>query len=102
MATAAETIEEVAPAVEPAGLRLGSLERLMRALKEADDPSLMPKAKKGGGKGGVDLQVPHLVNYGIAITAADPITQAGAVVPVYRALIPVQMTIATTKTVGSG
>jgi hypothetical protein len=100
MATAAQTIEALAPAFEPAGLTLGSLGRTMRALKEADGPELVPKSMKGGGKGRVDLQSPHLVNFGIAIMAADTITQAAAVVPIYRALIPVQKKVVRTEVVG--
>jgi hypothetical protein len=60
----------------------------------------MPKSKKGGGTGRVDLQRPHLVNFAIALMAADTITQAAAVVPVYRSLILVEKTSITTERIG--
>jgi hypothetical protein len=92
MATTAQTIEKVAPAVAAAGLTPGGLDRLMRSLKEANDPDLMPKARKGGGTGGVDLQTRHHMNFAFAIMAADTIAEAPSVVPIYRALIPIQVT----------
>jgi hypothetical protein len=102
VATSAQTIEELDPTLRPAGLTLGSLERVTRMLKQADDKTLLPKSKKGGGVGGIDLQPRHLVNLTLAIAAADTAAEAPAVVPVYRALIPVQVTITATEDHGGG
>jgi len=100
MTTAAQTVEAVATAGEAGGLTLSGLERTMRFLKEAEGQNLIPMSRKGGGKGRVDLQPPHFVNFKIGIMAADTVTQVAAVVPVYRALIPVRKTITRTEVVG--
>jgi hypothetical protein len=102
VATTAQTIEELDPTLRPAGLTLGSLERVTRMLKQSNDPDLLPKSKKGGGTGGIDLQPRHLVNLKLAFAAADTAAEAPAVVPVYRALIPVQVTVTATEDHGGG
>jgi hypothetical protein len=100
MATAAQTIEALVPVGKLAGLLPGSLERIMRALKEAEGQNLIPMSQKGGGKGRVELQPQHHTNFAIGIMAPDTIAQAAAVVPVYRALIPVQKTVTHTDYAG--
>jgi hypothetical protein len=92
MATSTDTIERTIPDLEPAGLTVGGLDRLMQALKKPDDPDLMPKSRQGGGGGAAHLRERHLTNYAIGVMAADPVVHAASVVPVYRSLIPVQMT----------
>jgi hypothetical protein len=93
MATSAETIERTIPDLEPAGLTVGGLDRLMQTLKKPNDPDLMPKSRTGPGiRGATHLREKHLTNYAIGVMATDTVVHAASVVPVYRALIPVQMT----------
>jgi hypothetical protein len=83
MATGAQATEEIA---KPAGVSLTFAERAARILKEAD-ADLWPKARKGGGKGAAHVTPAHLVNLLLTLMAADPLTEAPAIVPRYRNLI---------------
>jgi hypothetical protein len=100
MATSFEIIEQTAPELAAAGLTPGGLDRLMQALKKANDPDLMPRGGRGGAARAAQLQVRHFANYLIAIMATDAVVHAASVVPVYRALIPIQKTIIKTERVG--
>jgi hypothetical protein len=99
MATAAQTIESVMPDLEGVGYKPSTLAQLVWRMQGGD---LIPKAGKGGGIVGIDLQVPPLTNFAIGIAAVEIIKEAAAVVPVYRALIPIQKTITTTECDGLG
>jgi hypothetical protein len=81
--TGAQATERLA---KPTGISLTFAERAARILKEAD-ADLWPKAKKGGGKGAVHVTPAHLVNLLLTLMAADPLTEAPAIVPRYRNLI---------------
>ena len=102
MATSAETVEKLAGLLEPAGFTLGTLERVMLALKKPDDPEIMPKAQRGGGVGGVHLQARHLTNFLLGTAAADIVSHAASVVPVYRSLVPIRFTHTKTRRRGEG
>src|SRR4051812_44779004 len=102
MATSAETVEGVTVPLEPAGYTVGTLDRVMLALKKSENPDIMPKAQRGGGVGAVHLQAQHLTNYALAIAAADIVSHAASVVPVYRSLVPVRFTRTKTKSFGEG
>lgn len=83
MTTGAQATEAIAG---PTGTSLTFAERAARILKEAD-ADLWPKARKGGGKGAAHVTPAHLVNLLLTLMAADPLTEAPAIVPRYRNLI---------------
>jgi hypothetical protein len=84
--TSAEIVELVAEAMESAGRTASHIDRVMRALKDSNDPTIMPKSKKGGGKGMVYPQPSHFSNFGLGIMATNTATEAALAVQRYRPL----------------
>jgi hypothetical protein len=83
VATGAHAVDWISKAT---GILPATVFRTARALREAD-PTLWPKAAKGGGRGAAHLERRHLVNLALALAVADPINAAPKVVAGYRALV---------------
>jgi hypothetical protein len=84
--TSAEIVERVAASLESAGRTASHTDRVMRALKDSNDPTIMPKSKQGGGKGMVYPQLSHFANFALGIMATNTATEAALAVQRYRSL----------------
>jgi hypothetical protein len=89
--TSAEIVELVAEAMESAGRTASHIDRVMRALKDSNDPAIMPKSKKGGGKGMVYPRPSHFANFALGIMATNTATEAALAVQRYRPLEALMM-----------
>jgi hypothetical protein len=90
--TSAEIVERVAASLEPAGRTASHTDRVMRSLKNSNDPTVMPKSKQGGGTGMVYPQLSHFANFAIGIMATNTATEAALAVQRYRPLEALVMT----------
>jgi hypothetical protein len=90
--TSAEIVERVAASLESAGRTASHTDRVMRALKDSNDPTIMPKSKQGGGKGMVYPQPSHFANFALGIMATNTATEAVLAVQRYRPLEAIIMT----------
>ena len=57
--------------------------RVDGVIRAAQDSGLLPKARKGGGKGSVHLSAGNLVALAVGVAVAYPATTTGQIVPVY-------------------
>jgi hypothetical protein len=72
--------------MESAGRTANHTDRVMRALKDSNDPAIMPKSKKGGGTGMVYPRPSHFANFALGIMATNTATEAALAVQRYRPL----------------
>jgi len=89
--TSAEIVERVATSLEAAGRTASHTDRVMRSLKNSNDPTVMPKSKQGGGTGMVHPQLSHYANFAIGIMATNTATEAALAVQRYRPLEALSM-----------
>jgi hypothetical protein len=90
--TSAEIVERVAASLEPAGRTASHTDRVMRSLKNSNDPTVMPKSKQGGGTGMVYPQPSHFSNFALGVMATNTATEAALAVQIYRPLEALLMT----------
>jgi hypothetical protein len=90
--TSAEIVERVAASLESAGRTASHTDRVMRSLKNSNDPIMMPKSKQGGGTGMVHPQLSNYANFAIGIMATNTATEATLAVRKYRPLEALMMT----------
>ncbi len=83
MATGAEAIQVVAKVT---GKRPGPVGRAARSLREARC-DLWPQAAPGGGKNSSHVRPKHLVNLGVALAVADPLTESAQQIGAFTSLV---------------
>jgi hypothetical protein len=84
MATGAVAAHAIAEALD---LLPSTVQRAARILREADR-AFWPESGKGGGRRAAHVHASHLINLVLAISTADPITQAPTLVPFWRSFVP--------------
>jgi hypothetical protein len=69
VSTTTEAIERFAA---DTGIKLVTLDRITRALRNASTPGIWPKGGKGGGRSAAHVQAHHLVNLILSLPAPQP------------------------------